>query len=71
MHLNTFNEFRHAIYACFQRSADVSFEITDALLTETGYPLGVAPYGKVAFTLFQTVVDEFVSDSARKYGRAA
>lgn len=35
MHLNTFNTFRHAIYACFQRSADVLFEITDALLTET------------------------------------
>lgn len=35
MHLNTFNTFRHALYACFQRSADVLFEITDALLTET------------------------------------
>ena len=38
MHLNTFNTFRYAIYACFQRSADVLFEITDALLTETVAP---------------------------------
>jgi len=35
MNLNIFNAFRHAIYGCFQSAADVLFETTDALLTET------------------------------------
>ncbi len=34
MNLNTFNEFRHQVYACFESAADALFEVADALLTE-------------------------------------
>lgn len=34
MNLNTFNEFRHQVYACFESAADALFELADALLTE-------------------------------------
>ena len=36
MNLNTLQNFRHAIYDCFQRAADALFNTADALLTETG-----------------------------------
>lgn len=35
MNLNTFNEFRHAIYPCFTQARDALFNMCDALLTET------------------------------------
>jgi len=35
VNLNTVNEFRHAIYACFTRAADALFNTVDALATET------------------------------------
>ena len=38
MNLNTVNEFRHAIYACFTRAADALFNTVDALATETSAP---------------------------------
>lgn len=34
MNLNTFNEFRHQVYACFESAADALFDLADALLTE-------------------------------------
>jgi hypothetical protein len=34
MNLNTLNEFRHAVYGCFQRASDALFKTVDALLTE-------------------------------------
>src|SRR5260370_24935400 len=34
MNLNTLQNFRHAIYDCFQRAADALFNTADALLTE-------------------------------------
>src|SRR5438270_1552974 len=34
MNLNTVKEFRHAVYACFQRAGDALFNTVDALLTE-------------------------------------
>ncbi len=36
MNLNTLQNFRHAIYDCFQRAADALFNTADALLTEPG-----------------------------------
>jgi len=34
MNLNTLNEFRHAVYACFSRAQDALFNVCDALTTE-------------------------------------
>lgn len=31
---NTLNEFRHAVYPCFEKAQDALFELSDALLTE-------------------------------------
>ena len=36
MQFNTLEQFRHAIYPCFQRAQDALFETCDALLTEPG-----------------------------------
>src|SRR5437763_14112111 len=35
MNVNTLNEFRHAIYSCFQRAGDALFNMVDALSSET------------------------------------
>ena len=35
MNLNTVQDFRHAVYSCFDRAADALFNTVDALLTET------------------------------------
>ena len=35
MNLNTLNEFRHAVYGCFQRAGDALFNTVDALSSET------------------------------------
>jgi hypothetical protein len=35
MNLNTMQDFRHAVYGCFERAADALFNTADALLTET------------------------------------
>jgi hypothetical protein len=34
MHLNTWNEFRHAVYGCFLQGKDALFNLLDALLSE-------------------------------------
>jgi hypothetical protein len=31
MNLNTLNEFRHAVYDCFERAGDALFNTVDAL----------------------------------------
>jgi hypothetical protein len=36
MNLNTLNEFRHGVYACFQRAGDALFNTVDALSSESG-----------------------------------
>jgi len=35
MNVNTLNEFRHAIYSCFERAGDALFNTVDALSSET------------------------------------
>ena len=35
MNRNTLQDFRHAVYSCFDRAADALFNTVDALLTET------------------------------------
>src|SRR5438270_13553571 len=35
MNRNTLNEFRHAVYGCFQRAGDALFNTVDALSSET------------------------------------
>jgi hypothetical protein len=35
MNLNTLNEFRHAVYGCFERASDALFNTVDALSSET------------------------------------
>jgi hypothetical protein len=35
MNLNTLNDFRHAVYGCFQRAGDALFNTVDALSSET------------------------------------
>jgi DDE superfamily endonuclease len=34
MHLNTWNEFRYAVYGCFLQGKDALFNLLDALLSE-------------------------------------